>query len=374
MKNTRGIAHLYVLLAVLVVVVVFVVGKNFNKNGLASFSFIRGDSTVPDDKPDKGLVYKGLQRDKDKCKNGFKFSVNGNDKCTHGPDEVPSTMNFAQIVAPGSGNTNGVTTTTVTCDGDGTSGNRFQAIYAHGSDVASKYDTYLTSFQTWISGADADYANSAIRSGGSAIHPRFVHDSTCHPVIDNVTLPGTGSITMGDMESQLINLGYNRSDRKYVVFMDNTTYCGIADVGYDDTLSSSNLNNSGAMFARTDNTCWSDYVSAHESMHIIGAVQLTAPHSALEFHSYDTYDIMSRPTNGTPTQFVCTNTADAYMFDCNHDDYFSANVSSSSSYLATHWNTASSKFLINSYPIPSSIDQLQTFNKSGKNLVATDSF
>jgi hypothetical protein len=42
---------------------------------------------------------------------------------------------------------------------------------------------------------------------------------------------------------------------------------------------------------------------------------------------------------------VCSG-RDGSLFDCNHDDYFLAGTPASTNYLATHWNTANSAFLI----------------------------
>jgi len=73
-------------------------------------------------------------------------------------------------------------------------------------------------------------------------------------------------------------------------------------------------------------------------------VQMSAPHSSGDYHCWDQSDIMCRPTNGMPIQYIC-----AYpgylIIDCNDDDFYSTNPPANT-YLATHWNTANNQFLI----------------------------
>ena len=47
---------------------------------------------------------------------------------------------------------------------------------------------------------------------------------------------------------------------------------------------------------------------------------------------------------GTSVRVVCDDWRNDDLFDCNHDDYFSARPPRDS-YLATHWNTARGVFL-----------------------------
>jgi hypothetical protein len=230
------------------------------------------------------------------------------------------------------------------CDGDGVSGNRVQVMYAHASDVASRYQAYAASFKSWTIGMDAIFNNSAAQTGGTR-HIRFVHDANCNPIIPDVTLSPAGDNNFMNTINELEAMGYYRTDRKYIIFMDARVYCGIATMSYDDTPGSGNANNYGDTFGRIDAGCWSDVIPAHELMHQFGGVQLSAPHSSGEAHCFDGYDDMCRPTNGTKIQVICSDSAQGSLLDCGHDDYYSTNPPSGS-YLATHWNSANSAFLI----------------------------
>ncbi len=327
---------------------------------------------MPPDRPDRGMVYKGLEIARDgACKGGFQYRArDGKLRCTHGPDISPkaflASMTSVSQQPP-------VTTAAlpVTCDGDGTTGKRVQVIYAHPSTVPDSYATYLNSFKYWAQDSDMVFHNSAVETGGDR-HVRYVTDSACFPVVADVTLSATGADTFVNMVNELQAQGYNRSDRKYMVFVDANVYCGISDIQFDDSAAQTNLNNQGPNYARADAQCWSTTVAAHELMHTLGGVQLTAPHSSLDFHCTDQDDLMCRPTNGIPTTQTCA--WQGYLhFDCNHDDYYSTNPPANS-YLATHWNTANSSWLINPAATVLTVNSMQTGKLKGRTFTATTTF
>jgi MG2 domain len=326
---------------------------------LSPFAFLASSAeaqrNLPPNRPERGLVYDGLEVPHDgSCKGAFRVKSNVNHPvCSHGPDVAPATMSMS-AVAP-------VTTTPppVVCDGDGTTGKRVQVIYAHAATVADQYATYKTSFQQWAADADADYNLSAQETGGTR-HVRFVTDPACMPVVLDVALSATGANDFGTTINELTAQGYNRSDRRYMLFVDAGVYCGISNVQYDDQPGASNINNAGPEYARIDGGCWSGVIAAHELMHTLGGVQLSAPHSDANWHCYDSNDIMCNYSGiAKPTPYPCAYVGD--RFDCNHDDYYSTNPHAGS-YLAKHWNMANNQFLINpSAPAPTPfVDSMQT--------------
>ena len=224
----------------------------------------------------------------------------------------------------------------------GTDGYRVQAVYAVSSDVADSYDALLPSLVQWASVADGVYANSAAETGGTR-HVRWMTDASCVPTVVKVVMSPTGDDSFSNTISELQAAGLNRTDRKYVVWVDSNVYCGIGNVKGDDRPTADNANNVGPSYGRTDRGCWGGYTEAHELMHNLGGVQLSAPHSTGAWHCTDEYDRMCYRENNATMTYVCAQEHDS-LFDCNHDDYYST-APQSGSYLADHWNAANSVFL-----------------------------
>lgn len=124
--------------------------------------------------------------------------------------------------------------------------------------------------------------------------------------------------------------------QKTIVVEDADTYCGLAWTANDDSPGAGNLNNLGSL-AMIGRHCLDPYYVAHEIMHSFGAVQLSAPHSDAAFHTSE-LDLM-----GHPLMNRCPSAHD--LIDCGYDDYWSL-APAPGSYLATHWNTADSVFLV----------------------------
>jgi len=200
--------------------------------------------------------------------------------------------------------------------------------------------------------------DSAAETGGIR-HIRFTTDRSCNPVVERVALSSGAMSSFSTMVSELHSQGYNRSDRKYVVWTDANTYCGISELYVDDSGDATpgrNYNNGNTLIqgsvGRIDNGCWGapNLVEAHELLHLLGGVQKSAPHATGGYHCNDESDRLcyaDGSANATMKQ-VCPAFHEA-LYDCNHDDYFST-APPAGSYLSNHWNTASSAFLSSQAP------------------------
>jgi len=311
-----------------------------------------GRGTPPDD-PGRGMVWAGISATNGgSCGRGYATKAGDWTVCTHGPDPAapgvnahhrPSTADlYAAATATG---TTAASTGGIPCYGDGISGNRVQAVYVHAVDVADRYDSIASLIPGWAANVDNVFNSSAAETG-AVRHVRFVTDASCNLDVARVQLSVNGDDSLSNTITELRNLGFNRTDRKYLVWSDASVYCGIAGISNDDRATSYNANNVGPSYARVDSGCWgsSAPVEAHELMHNLGGVQLSAPHSSGGWHCTDESDRMCYPdASGVTMTQVCPSSHEG-LFDCNHDDYFHT-APPSGSYLAGHWNSANSSFL-----------------------------
>jgi hypothetical protein len=250
------------------------------------------------------------------------------------------------------------------CLGDGTSGFRVQAVYAFPADQPTRYAQVRPLIQGWAhANVDEVVQASAVETGESR-RVRFVTDASCQVVVDEVQLSAAGDDSLANTVSELRTLGYDRSDRKYLVWVDApppAPYCGIAQMYQDDTLVVDNFNNGHpavpGMIARIDPPCWgleTFPVEAHELMHTLGAVQPSSPHATAGGHCWDEYDLMCHDDDGdgpVTVSVICPDGRSDRRFDCGHDDYFHTDPPAGS-YLDTHWNAAASRFLEDLGPAP----------------------
>ena len=313
----------------------------------------------------KGLVYRGLVRAsaESPCAGGFIVHTRARkDPCTHGPDPAPpgrdvrKRRSIATLRLETSRQGAEVTQATaaaveggaVHCVGDGTSGNRVQAIYAYPTGTASRYGDVAPLIRTWAAGVDGVFGASAAETDGER-HARWVTDDACELDVDSVQISAAARADFTAMSDELGAMGYDDPTRKYLVWVDANVYCGIAWLYNDDRKQSDNYNNGNpsvsGMIARVDNGCW-NYAETHELVHNLGGVQPSAPNASAYGHCTDESDDMCYDDDG-PGPVVMRQVCPAEhepLLDCNHDDYFHT-APPEASYLATHWNTADSSFL-----------------------------
>jgi hypothetical protein len=306
----------------------------------------------------RGQVYDGLQPGADDrpCRGAYEAHMSdGTTMCSHGPDPATDGVDVqrhrtTEELANTTETTDGSGTGLVPCYGDGASGPRVQAIYVRSADVADRFTDISTLIPQWAGKADAVFASSAAATGGVR-HVRWLTSADCSLAITNVVLSTTGDDTLTNTISELKAKGFNRTDRKYLIWADATRYCGIGTVKNDDRAGADNANNAGPSFARVDSGCWgsSSPTEAHELMHNLGGVQLSAPHTTGGWHCTDESDRMCYPdASGVSMTYPCAATGEQ-LFDCGHDDYFTT-AAAGGSYLGTHWNAANSVFLSSAAP------------------------
>jgi hypothetical protein len=324
-------------------------------------------TSVDVDDPARGMVFEGLRVGHPGGLCARAFEIDGGDgspTCTHGPDRGPDghdvrrPRSLAELASAARGATS--LGGTVPCVGDGVSGNRVQAIYAYREGAADNYAEVVPYIRTWAGVVDQVFNESAAETGGTR-HVRFVTDGRCELVVQKVALSAAAIDSIAVTERELAARGYNRRDRKYLVWADAYVLCGTGGFIPDERPSQDNWNNGtldGGMVARIDRGCWGisgASVEAHELVHTLGGVQKGAPNISATTHCVDDADRMCYDDDGVedgvvhtggaslPLRRACAAEHEA-LLDCNHDDYFHTNAPAGS-YLATHWNVANSSFL-----------------------------
>jgi hypothetical protein len=321
--------------------------------------------------PARGLVYHGLERAREggPCKTAFVLPLpRGRLGCTHGPDAAPqgrdvrrprgrSELAAATVTAAG-GTT--AAAAPVRCTGDGVSGNRVQAVYAYPADGVDGYDEIAPFIRLWAGVVDTVFNDSAAETRGVR-HVRFVTGFDCALDVAKVALSPAGIASLSGTAAELAAQGFDRPDRKYLVWVDAYRFCGLATVKPDDRPSQDNANNGDGqpgMVARVDRGCWGGVnpsIEAHELVHLLGGAQPSAPNANDNFHCTDDAEVLCYDDDGVLDGLVWAHgrqvrlrsvcrPAHERLLDCGHDDYFHTDPPAGS-YLARHWNVAESSFL-----------------------------
>ncbi|MCO8276951.1 RICIN domain-containing protein [Actinoplanes sp. TRM 88003] len=348
-------------------------------------------TSLPADQPAEGLVYEGLKaaRTGTLCAGSYELDQQ---TCTHGPSEAPTGLQVRRDVIPvtakapepkqparesaaatpsdaeiardegGSALTADAPALVpdaapgdadfimgahdVACEGDGRSGKRVQVLYLHEFGTPSRYGDFLGSIRTWSSGVDQIYDASAAATGGSR-HIRYVTTPQCRVDVSEVELPAGGLTSFTRNIDELRKLGYNRTDRKYLVFADAKVYCGIATYVADRRPGLGNRNNGGPSYSRVDAGCWSSAMAARQLTYSLGATLIGSPNSSGAGGCVDEYDLLCGPDRSRKKMRDVCPKKNEIRLDCGNDDYFNTNPAEGS-YLNKNWNVARSEFLLRS--------------------------
>jgi hypothetical protein len=274
------------------------------------------------------------------------------------------------------------------CRGNGVNGPRIRMIYMYVEGQPNRSAQTVPQIKEIVNRMEAVFRETS-KLQGREVGMR-VYMPGCKVAVDTLMIgkeqgqPDDPGKMLGRVTSHLVRNGYDKSDTKYIVWLDagNKGACGIAP-GYTPLLergmnptpaTSSNVGwqnralyeNGMGLFAETAlifrygvpllgepgpfrqvPTCWGQggtgaRTEVHELIHNIGGVNIGSPNSNGFGHCVDDHDIMCYGERGVLTKPRCA--VPVELLDCGADDYFNARPAAGS-YLSTHWNTANSKFL-----------------------------
>ena len=270
-----------------------------------------------------------------------------------GPADLPVARSQGGIVPAADATPSADATPGVLCIGNGTSGNRVQAVYAYvGTSRASRIVPLI---RRWAADVETTVRLSSKAAGGVR-HVRWVHTQGCvlSVMVVKVSKQAIGSIDR--FFNELAGKGLRRTDRRYLAWFDANALCGVGTMLPDDRGAKTNPNNGypygPSAWTRVDRGCWGlrtsqdEAVEAHELFHNLGAVQYSSPNSSRAGHCNDEYDVMCYDDGGSRStmRINAPGRSNNAVLDCGHNDYFDP-TPASGTYLARKWNTARSSFL-----------------------------
>jgi hypothetical protein len=286
---------------------------------------------------------------------------------THPPlaSDAPATESVPVADVGSAGSLGAVAARNWPCVGTGSDGARVRMMYVYPSNTTSQMNsTFKSSLDTIARRMNNVFYNSSAGDGGSSRQLRFLTSApssgACSLYVSSLSLP-VASYNPGSYSSIVSFLkakGYTSNNMKYIVWMGYNASCGYGGLWNDNTKGYSNANNTLTEYAVIWKPCW-NYGEPHELMHTLGGVIKNyadgagtihpgPPHQTANYHCWDQHDIMcyDDDVNAStyPLKIYCS-TSYIWHYDCQHNDYFSSGVISSTNYLYSHWNVATSRFL-----------------------------
>jgi PKD domain len=231
-----------------------------------------------------------------------------------------------------------------------------KVIYAHALGQPDRFATFGNHAQTDVGGARAN----VLAAAGGARTIRFDLGTSCgarYVDVQSVALPHplswygpdaeTASIRLENDVKPIVAAG-SSGVRDYMVYADGVQptggVTGIAELVTDDRPGPTNASNLGGLWAfifGNGTEPWRGETFLHETTHLLGGVQPTAPHATQAGHCFDQEDVMCYDDGSLSPWPDVTPCPGLSRYDCNADDYFAPHPAAGS-YLATHWNVFNS--------------------------------
>jgi hypothetical protein len=157
------------------------------------------------------------------------------------------------------------------CRDDGTSGKRILALYVHGDRQENRYLSTKATFRERLARVDREFTRAAAVNGGGRRQVRLVRDRTCAAIVEDVAIAQIAMDTPDTIAAALQVLGYDRTDRKYIVWYDRAG-CGKGfGAGGNDLPDWYNLYNFGPYYATLGTDCWGWAATLRELLKGLGA-------------------------------------------------------------------------------------------------------
>lgn len=269
------------------------------------------------------------------------------------------------------------------CIGEkGVSGARVQLLYVSKSNE-KKFNQDSSKIANIAAGVDSILMVSAKKQGAEFL-TRWEYDSRCAIKVTNVTLDKKSFYEAMEKKSKkdplkmisiLKSKGFNKSNRKYMVFVKSKGFkntCGFDFMPRQDSRPGAENKNNKTSYQIINSNCWLNgnrdqnvQNAGIMLVHALGGPQSGSPHALsiigklfgqsaknrkFVYNVKDKDDLLTYWGNlnvGVEANTACVTSPWNISFiklDCGNDDYFSA-IKPTSGYLKDHWNIANNRFI-----------------------------